>query len=580
MDKGPSSPVRRALGPVLLLALLTLGAVGFRLLGLSQAMVDRDSLHPVYDSLLILSGERFPLTGRPALGFNHGYLQPWFLVPFAALSQTLEQFLVSQAVLHGLVVVPVGLAARRLGGPGAGWIAAAWVAFLPALVVMPAGGSQCYQAPFLVGVSVLCAAIALTKPSAGATFGLAASLAAAFLIHPYALAVVMGASALLPGLARRQAPKVLAGAVLVFGLMVLPTVADNLHRWQTEAGRSQEGLPAAPMDNPDIRGSAPSRFLQTAALQGGHSTPWRWGALGMMGVVLLGGVVRRRTPRERDAPARALIDFAFVSQISLGILFYLLDYLREYHFALMAPLGAVAAMLVVQRAVPRALFSLGRGWKVAGAVGILLMAFFSREDTETHRPSFGPQGSRLAVVDRAAAIIRSRSQGKEVWVAALTEISAPPGVMALPQGNLVMPITTARRLAGDYVPEQPLPLPSGVPYPKAFLLGEMNDSLWSVWMEAGARSSLSLADTPLTLMALFPRPGIQVGLLEFRNAQVAARWIRAGCAVLLPGLNFQVDGPIDREDLERRYLMLDQRVTGWPGPCPTNGEIRWWEDTY
>ena len=209
------------------LAVLTGLGCWLRLRIVEPACLTQDGLHPTVRAISILRLEHFPLRGE-AVGFHFGMLQPWIMVPLVAVAGSLRQVWLFNALIHGLGAVPVGLAGRRIHGWPVGLIAAFFYGTWPILVYHPQSGAWTYQAPVMVACAAWMAAIALSRPSRAALFGLASALAVAVHWHPYALAAAIPAAVLIPRLVQMQGWRRVIEATTVGVLILAPMVIDNL----------------------------------------------------------------------------------------------------------------------------------------------------------------------------------------------------------------------------------------------------------------------------------------------------------------------------------------------------------------
>lgn len=560
------------------LAFLTVLGMALRLEPLAAFHVNHDGTYPWAYALRLARDGTLPWAG-PGHGFHFGYLQYWLLAPVMAVVPTLSLAMAANAIFHGLIAVPVGLAARSVGGWGAALVAAALVATVPVLVVYPYHGAYTYQAPVWVGLAAWAGAAAVSGPGPAPARALPVVLAGAILVHPYAGVVAVGSLVLVPRLLKAHGWRPLVGGTLVAALTLAPMVADNVRL----VGHADSGGPdLARLVPVDQALTSPGGTLVRALVWGAFD---REGMLQAVGTVFRTGGVRawqgvtllvvpalvvlaltRRTGGTRGWRAgRLILWWCLASHGVLALAVAMRPYFMVYHYALLIPLNAVVAgwaAAEAHRGLTARLDERARvGWDLAAvallAAGVAAAAAFTRV-----RPvQDSLQGFHVGLVERAASAVVQDAGEAPRTVAVLGDAKAGHASSALAY-------VVQQRLQG--VPEalcQPRSL-SGEAV-RAYVVAEIRDALWEAWeAEAGGTG----VPWPREVLVRSTVPGITLRVLAFPDVREGTRWLRRGCD--LPGAAswLLVDNPYTERAMNPQPGMAPPlELAEWAMACDEQG---------
>lgn len=398
-----------AVGTVGLLVL----AAWLRLRPLDGALLDGDSFHVWDRAMDILGRGSLPWRGEGE-GFHFGVIQAYLAVPLLAGADGLRDGIQANAVLHAMGVLLVALAGRRLAGPGAGLVAGMLYASWPQLVQLPAVGAWTYQAPLFVALALWAAGESLGggrrwgAPVCGVALAVAASL------HPFALAVALGGLAVLPWALRDRGVRPVLWAGLGFAVVIAPVAMDNAILRFTEPDR------AAAYSLVSAREAGVWDLLRDGPLEACQGWP-RPLALAVMASPLLALVLGLLPRTRRESPAATWPAIWLVAAggalIAAGLA---LGYLRPYHWAVLAPLQALAPCVAVARwkdDLPRPL-AWGGTVLILLALGLALPAVL-----RATAPPSAPGQLHLAPVEQLSDAIARDAGGAPLALALLADTS-------------------------------------------------------------------------------------------------------------------------------------------------------------
>lgn len=495
-------------------------AVWLRLRPLDSALLDGDSFHVWGRALAILSGQQLPWRGEGE-GFHFGALQAYLVAPLFLAADGLRDGIEASAVLHALGVLPLALAGRRLAGAGAGLAAGLLYASWPMLVQHPGVGAWTYHAPLLTAVAAWALVELLVRDSRWAAPSCGAALAGAASLHPFALALAAGALATLPWLVRRRGWRPLIWGGAAFGLVLAPMVLDNAVLRFAEPQRAATYSLVA---HGEIGLAA---LVRTGPLEAYQGWP-RWLALPLLlSPPLI--IIPLLWPRwRRESPAVAAVAAWFLTSVTALLGMGLgLRYLQPYHWAVVAPLQALAVGAVAGRAADQAGRWLGHrlgesrdgragrvrrttGWVGAG-VGLLFLAAGLPTTLDTTAPLPSPGQLHLAPVERVAAAIMRDSEGAPVALALLadTDRCAHGQIDAF---HAELSLRGADVVGGIEAPRH------GRRRARAYVVAEMAADAWERW---------GLRGRPI--VELSTGQGTVLRTLAFADVATAERWLALAC---------------------------------------------------
>jgi hypothetical protein len=454
------------------LALVTAGACWLRIRGIDGAPLYMDNLHPPVRAVDILRGRMLPWRGE-ALGFHFGLLQTWLMVPLAAAASSLRQVWLANAVLHGLGTIPMGLAGQRIGGWGAGLAAAVLYACWPILVDHPVIGAWTYQAPLFVALAAWAAAHALERPSRLALFGLAAALAVALHMHPYALAPVLGGAVLLPRLVRLHGWGPLAGAAGVALLLLAPMLVDNAQSvvFGDRHDSDFELIEAAP----EIGNL---RLLRESVFEAGAGWPDAVAAGAMLGLPLALLALAALPARRRWEESGSWFTlWAVASYPVAAVIACILHYMRPSHGGPLLPLHALAvawAPFAVAAAVAERRQWTER-WRAQAVAGMAVVPLLGAAVLPgLAEPPYEPNLHRMAVLDPAAAAIHDHAAGEVFTLGVVNDAERTSGTeIAGWHADLW--------LRGARCAEFPVDVRNAPDTPTAYLAVSVTHEMWESW---------------------------------------------------------------------------------------------------
>ena len=496
---------------------------------LDASPLTMDAYHPWQRALAILEGQSLPWRGEGS-GFHYGALQAWLVVPMLAAAGGLQGALTLNAALHGLGAVPIGLAGRRLGGVGVGWVAAVLYASWPILVLHPQAGFYTYQVPVFIALACWAASRALRVPGWGAVVGLAAALACAVSLHPFALAAVAGAVVLLPGLIRVQGLRRLVPALLVGLAILAPVIVDNAIL------RFAEPVAAAEYDLIQETEADLRTLLQFGLLEIAQGwPPWMVSLCRLSPLLALLAIPALPATTRWTHPGPTLVLWTLASYAAYVALCDLLNYTQPYHAAAVIPIHALAipwAAATILRAAWRWLAQLA--WTVervaasgriaagvcwAGAAVLLALAL--RAELTVTRVPAGLGQIHLGTIVELTRAIREDAGGVRPALALVVDTDRC-------QPGQILAYHAEQTLRGDAPVDSPASL---APYERAraYVIAELDPSLFEAWGTEQVGPPMVERTTD---------DGMLLRLLRFSSIEGATRWLARGCPLreTTPGL--------------------------------------------
>ena len=522
----------RAWLPWVALAAVTAVGCWLRLRTVEPAFLTQDGLHPTLRAIDILRREILPWRGE-AVGFHFGMLQAWLMVPLAVVSGSLRQVWLVNAVVHGLGAVAICLAGRRLHGWGVGLVAAYVYSTWPILVYHPQGGAWTYHAPVLVALSLWAVTVALQRPSRWATWGLAAALATAIHMHPFALSVWLASLLLVPRLVRIQGRRRVLEAWLVAVIVLLPMLIDN-------AQTIFFNYPAATQVDL-VEGGVRvdwALLLQTLV---SLETGWPRGYFVLLYAGLVAGMIATH-PRwwalRKADDGGLLVYWAVSSYAILLALASVLHYVRPPHAGPIAPIHALAlvwaaAFLLESIAVRVPRWARTALVAVTCAVGIPLLAAMLLSSAGSNRPTDGliespPEETSLAhltVLDRLGEAIR-RDAGDDLFLLyQLVDREAfyDAQLTALHGDLFLRGVRGVHRASAMRRVETPT---------LAYVVVSLTSKMLRGW-----------EGVPLPLITEYAGPGRTIAVYRFGDIADALAWLDAGCEHLLLFPDVEIQDP-------------------------------------
>ncbi len=536
------------------LLVLTAGGIGLRLARLDTIPLHFDALHPFHQALRIAQGVELPWRGIGG-GFRFGALQAWVSLPLVVLGSSLRQVLGLNALVHGLGALPLGLAGRAMGGWTGGLLATALYASWPILVSHPHHGAYTYQAPVALALAAWLATRALDQHRPQAVVGLAATLAVAIHLHPYALAPALGALVLWSGLRRLYSWRLLLTGAATGLVVLIPMLIDNAQLlWKRQVREGDVSL----VQDAAMANRSPLFVVWDAALQSGAGWP-RFAVLAFVlaPLLALGLALWRRPP----APVGPMILW---TGTSLGLflgLAVLLGYTQPYHLAVVLPLGFCAVGWAVGTGVrwTGSRFAGDSGKPgMLGSVGVLIAGGLAIGQTSA-------SGSMLPALSQ-----RHLGTVEQVTDVLLADADHRPRTLALVA-------ETSKITLGDNVawhleqwfrgePDEAFPAEPGFneAWPRAYVVAELSPEAWQMWPPPSP-----------VLHERTTRGETILRLLVFEDLREAAHWMRQACGLQEAGLEIRVSAP--REALggvagtTGPHLSLER----WAEPCAHPTDRRW-----
>ncbi len=518
--RGPDGDRRaRAVLGWLILAAITAAALYLRLRDIGGTFLYMDNVHPPLRAVAVVRGELLPWRGE-AVGFHFGMLQTWILVPLAAVAGSLSQLWVGSAVIHGLGAVPAGLAGRKLGGWPAGLVAALLYATWPMLVQHPQVGAWTYHAPVFTAIAAWAAAHALAGPSRVALLGLAAALAVAVHMHPFALAPALGVGVLTPRLLRVHGRSAVIQAVVLAALILAPMIVDNAQSVFGESG--EESVDVILQD----AAVSHARLLQESVLAAGSGWPAWLSRMVLLGLLLVPVVVLLQPARDRrDDPGPGMALWTASSYVAVAAIALILNYMRPSHAAPIFPLHGVAlawALLAVPAALARRITLTGGAtalrWVLAGGLALAISLPWLDAPSEARRD----QLSHLAVMDQVNATIAARAGDAPLVLGLIADAAvASNGEPSAYHADLW--------LRGAACPRTHREVLNTSPPPTAYVAATLTPAAWAAWQ-----------GTPQPILEAPSGAGAQLRVLPFDDIDAATSWMVAGCPLLdtWPGIGF------------------------------------------
>jgi len=335
-----------------------------------------------------------------------------------------EVFLRALSVVAMLAAAAVAFdAARRLGGPRAGWLASAFVLLGPATLAL-AGLARPYAIAFLLGTIALDAAIALVRGArwpALAVFSVAAALLP--LTHYWgglllaALLVALTTTALVSG--RRD---LLLRALVATGIALVALVP-----WAPTLAAQLGNSPLAAHQVPDAM--ALGTTLTSAA--GGVPTAWVVG-IGLAAVLVSAASRRRREPphaRQPVDPGHLLLVTAALAATAIVVAMWTVSQVRplftaNYAFVVMAPLPVLVGVYLSRR-----------WWSMLAVLAALALVAV---------PDFSRSAFGQATVDRGI-------RGPEAAIASSVGVATSPGDVVVTSPGRVLAVRYYLGDDRDYV---------------------------------------------------------------------------------------------------------------------------------
>ncbi len=567
------SLLRRLFFP-LWMTILLLFSAWMRLRDLDGFRIHFDSIRPFYDAIMVRDGESWRIHDA-GYTFVFGYLQTILLLPIVSLSSTLRQALALGALLHSLVVLPVGLAVRRVSGAWAGGVAASWVAVNPLLVDHPHYGGYCFQAPMMVALGGWMAVLSTQNPGLWPLMGLSLSLSGAILLHPFGGTALLGLLPWVPFLLsgqNRRSALVAAGAGL---LALLPMIHANLRLlWAGGSGLTTgfaRGIPTGKSQEPLWE----TLLTSFNCAVGGNEWGWRM-VVGMTAVLIAAGL------SDRDRGVRFLARWSGSCLLVLFVMGGALGHLRDYHVSVFFPLVAMAAVSSGASLVKRGVSSLripreSRGhhpWLILAVVGLgggMFSLFPAAAVTSCSSSLRDPRISsqRLDVTEQGLREVLLLSRASPLSVAVMAA-DLPTGLSlrgAIPRTTaLVHPVALA--LAGVSPSRLPIRVLPGEPLPRPVLVAEMTDPLWE---QRRAVLPGELTWAPEVLLAFPTQPSTTLRVLTWKGIGEARRWLTRFCGGGQSSAFIDIDGPMDPVTEGRARPPLDPYLTHWPAACAASG---------
>ncbi len=508
-----AAPPRRAVAATGLAALAAVTALAcwLRLRGVDGAPLYMDNLHPPLRAVDILRGRILPWRGE-ALGFHFGLLQTWIMVPLAAIAGSLRHVWLANAVLHGLGTIPMGLAGQRIGGWGAGLAAAVLYACWPILVDHPVIGAWTYHAPLFVALAAWAAAHALERPSRIALLGMAAALAVALHMHPYAMAAVLGGAVLLPRLVRVHGWRAIGGAVLLAGVLLTPMIVDNAQ--SVVLGDRHDSDFAIVEAAPEI-GNA--RLLRESVLQ--VTTGWPDAVVvGVLAglpptlLVLLALPARRRW----EESGSWFVLWAVASYPVVAAIACVLHYMRPSHAGPLLPLHALAlawAPFAVAAGLAERRQWTDR-WRAQAAAGVVVVpALLAVSLPLLSRPPYEPNLHRMAVFDPAAAAIHEHAAGRVLTIGVIHDAERTASTeIAGWHADLWLRGARCAESADEVRNEPTMPL--------AYVAASVTHEMWATWGAGG--EVIFEADTG---------HDTELRVVAFDDSAAATAWLAGACGL-------------------------------------------------
>lgn len=504
---GSRRRIRAALGWVIL-AGITAAGLYLRTRDLWSSWLYMDNTHPPLRAIAVVRGELLPWRGE-AVGFHFGMLQTWILVPLAAIARDLPQIWFGSAVLHSLGTVPAGLAGRRLGGWSVGLLAALLFATWPILVQHPQVGAWTYHAPLFTALAAWAAAHALRGPSRVALLGLAASLAVAVHMHPFALAPALGAWVLTPRLTRLHGARAMVQALTLAALILAPMIVDN---GQSVFGETGDESVRVILQDASV---GHARLLRESVLAAGAGWPPWLSMLVLSGLLLVPVAVLLTPRRERPSdPGTAFALWTLVSYALVAIIAVVLHYMRPSHAAPLFPLHGVTLAWVVL-AIPERLAKRARPAthadrlraSIAGGMALAIgVPWFA--------PASAPRGDELphlATLDTVNTVVADHA-GDAPFVLALVAdnsaaCNADPDVY---QSDLWLRGATCARTRKEVLNTSPAPI--------AYVVAALRPETWAAW-----------EGTPDSILRRPSGEGGRLQILPFDDIEAATTWLATGC---------------------------------------------------